>query len=152
MKTLQERMKDMNPYFRGIEVYNNALIVKVVFPSNWKYFQSTDERIKVAPSDDDPNLIYYYADSSDTSYEDLFDIIEETIKVNLDTTLKLKLLKDKVEELREIFSTHPYDELVNLSFVFTKPEKQKRKYNKKKTKAEDVTEEPTNNDEENKEE
>ena len=118
MKSLQQRMNEMSPYFRGIEVYNNALIVKVTFPSNWKYFQSSDERIKVTPGEDDENMVYYYADSSDTSFEDLFDIIEETIKVNLDTTLKLKLLKEKVEELREIFSNHTYDELQNLSIVF----------------------------------
>ena len=152
MKTLQERMNDMNPYFRGIEVYNSALIVKVVFPSNWKYFQSADGRIKAAPSEEEENLIYYYADSSDTSYEDLFDIIEETIKVNLDTTLKLKLLKDKVEELREIFANHTYDELQNLSFVLKKQTKQKGKNTRKKTKAEETVEEPKNNEEEKNEE
>ena len=152
MKTLQDRMNDMNPYFRGIEVYNSALIVKVVFPSNWKYFPSADGRIKASPSEEDQNLIYYYADSSDTSYEDLFDIIEETIKVNLDTTLKLKLLKDKVEELRELFSEHTYDELQTLSFVFSKSKKPKRNYTKKKVKKGEQIEEETNNEEEKAEE
>lgn len=139
MKSLQQRMNEMSPYFRGIEVYNNALIVKVTFPSNWKYFQSPDERIKVTPGEDDENMVYYYADSSDTSFEELFDIIEETIKVNLDTTLKLKLLKEKVEELREIFSNHTYDELQNLSIVFTKKGKSKRKGGKKKVDEEKET-------------
>ena len=146
MKTLQERMVAMNPYFRGIELYNNALIVKVVFPQNWKYYPSADEKIKVVPSQDEPNLIFYYGDAANTSYEEIFDIIEETIKVNLDTTLKLKLLKDKVEELREIFSIHTYDELQNLVFTFSKPEKPKRKYNKKKVKEEDSEEQVNNTD------
>jgi phosphoenolpyruvate carboxylase len=144
MKTLQERMNDLTPYFRGIEVYNTALIVKVAFPSNWKYFKSADDRIKVAPSDDDPTIIYYYADSSDTTYEDLFDMIEETIKVNQDAILKLKLLKEKVEELRELFSNHTYDELQNLSFDLKKPTKRKGNGTRKKAKEEEpVKEEET---------
>ena len=94
MKTLQERMNDMKPYFRGIEMYNEALMVKVVYPRNWKAYPSNDGRIKVTPSDDGA-LTYYYADSKDTSYEDMFDLVEETIKANNDIVLKLKLLKDK---------------------------------------------------------
>jgi hypothetical protein len=132
MKTLQERMSDMKPYFRGIEMFNEALMVKVVMPANWKCYPSADGRIKVTPSDSDPNMTFYYADSNNTSYEDMFDLIEETIKANKDIGLKLELLKDKVNELRELFQVTPYDELVNLRFVFEKQEKPKRKYTKKK--------------------
>ena len=92
MKTLQERMNDMKPYFRGIEMYNEALMVKVVYPRNWKAYPSNDGRIKVTPSDDGA-LTYYYADSKDTSYEDMFDLVEETIKANNDIVLKLKVEK-----------------------------------------------------------
>ena len=52
-------------------------------------------------------------------------MIEETIKANQDIILKLELLKDKIEELKEAFSTHTYDELCSLSFSFKKG---KRKY------------------------
>lgn len=132
MKSLQDRMNDMRPYFRGVEMYNEALMVKVVFPNKWKAYPSEDGRIKVAPSETDPNLTYYYADSNESTYEDMFDLIEETIKANKDIGLKLELLKDKVNELRELFQVTPYDELVNLRFVFEKQEKPKRKYTKKK--------------------
>ena len=91
-------MNDMKPYFRGIEMYNEALMVKVVYPNRWKAYPSNDGRIKVTPSDTDPNLTYYYADSKDTTYEDMFDLIEETIKANNDIVLKLKLLKEKGED------------------------------------------------------
>jgi hypothetical protein len=144
MKTLQERMSDMKPYFRGIEMYNEALMVKVVMPANWKCYPSADGRIKVTPSDSDPNMTFYYADSNNTSYEDMFDLIEETIKANKDIVLKLKLLKEKVEELKETFSRHTYEELETLKFVLTEPEKPKvkRKYTKKKKDAEKQEEVP----------
>lgn len=130
MKTLQERMNDMKPYFRGIEMYNEAIMVKVAYPNKWKAYPSEDGRIKITPSDSGPNLTYYYADSKDTTYEEMFDLVEQTIKANQDIVLKLKLLRDKVEELKELFQNTPYDDLLNLQFVMGK--KPKRKYVKKK--------------------
>ena len=152
MRTLQERMNDMKPYFRGIEMYNDALIVRVMFPQKWKAYNSNDGRIKATPSETVANEYFYYADSNDTTYEDMFDLIEETIKANNDIVLKLKLLRDKVEELKELFSNHSYDELTTLKFVLEpiKNEKPKRKYTKKKKEAEKAQEQPQieNNNEE----
>ena len=125
---LQDRMASMKPYFKGIEMYNEALIVKVVFPNNWKAYDSQDGKIKVTPSDTNPNESYYYASSEDTSYDDIFDLIEETIKANQDIILKLELLKKKIEELKEVFSSHSYDELCSLSFVLKQG---RRKYAKR---------------------
>ena len=152
MRTLQERMNDMKPYFRGIEMYNEAIMVKVAYPNKWKAYPSEDGRIKITPSDSDPNLTYYYADSKDTTYEEMFDLVEQTIKANQDIVLKLKLLRDKVEELKELFQNTPYDDLLNLQFVVGK--KPKRKYVKKNKveNLETVEEEKeiTNEKEENK--
>lgn len=137
MKTLQERMNDMMPYFRGIEMYNEALMVKVVYPDKWKAYPSDDGKIKVTPSDDG-RMTYYYADSKDTTYEEMFDLVEQTIKANQDIILKLKLLRDKVEELKELFQNTSYDDLLNLQFVIEKPtKKSKRKYVKKKVKVDE---------------
>ena len=151
MKTLQERMNDMKPYFRGIEMYNEAIMVKVAYPNKWKAYPSEDGRIKITPSDSDPNLTYYYADSKDTTYEEMFDLVEQTIKANQDIVLKLKLLRDKVEELKELFQNTPYDDLLNLQFVVGK--KPKRKYVKKKKveklEAAEEEKEITNDKEEN---
>lgn len=137
-------MNDMRPYFRGIEMYNEALMVKVVFPNKWKAYPSDDGRIKVAPSETDPNLTFYYADSKNTTYEEMFDLIEQTIKANRDIVSKLKLLREKVEELKELFSKLPYEELLTLQFVTekVKEEKPKRKYTRKK--KEPVVEENNN--------
>ena len=51
--------------------------------------------------------------------------------------MKLKLLKNKVEELKELFQVTTYDELLNLKFVIEKPTKTKKKYVKKKVKVEE---------------
>jgi len=141
MKSLQDRMNDMRPYFRGIEMYNDAIIVKVVYPNKWKAYPSDDERIKVTPSDDG-SMTYYYADSNNTTYDEMFDLIDQTIKANRDILLKLQLLRDKGEELKELFSKLSYDELKTLKFVTekVKEEKPKRKYNRKKKEIENKEE------------
>lgn len=137
--TLQDRMTNLKPYFRGIEMYNEAIMVKVTYPTNWKSYPSADGRIKVAPGENDPNITFYYADSNDTTYEDIFDLVEETVKENKDVVLKLKLLKEKVEELKELFSKMSYEELTTLSFTTTKPKKPKtKKTSTKKNKEEEV--------------
>ena len=148
MRTLQDRMSEMKPYFRGVEMYNEALMVKVIYPDRWKAYPSDDGRIKVTPSETDPNMTYYYADSNDTTYDEMFDLIEQTIKANKDIVLKLKLLREKGEELKELFSKLTYEELQTLRFVTDKVtnEKPKRKYTRKK-KTEKV--EVENNDEMN---
>lgn len=155
MVSLESRMNDMKPYFRGIEMYNDAIMVKVSFPNNWKVYPSDDERIKTTKSDDGL-LTYYYADSNNTSYDEMFDLIEGTIKSNQDIILKLKLLKDKVEELKELFSNSTYEELLGLEFVLNKqqkPKKTKKATNRKKSKNsedEKAAEEPVNNNSEEK--
>ena len=144
MKSLQERMNDMKPYFRGIEMYNEAIMVKVVFPNNWSAYPSNDGRVKVTPSDDG-TMTYYYADSNEATYEDIFDLIEETIKANQDVLLKLQLLKEKVEELKETFSRLTYEELKTLKFVTesVKKPKGRKKYTKKEKCAQNTQNELT---------
>ena len=145
-KTLQDRMNDMKPYFRGIEMYNEALIVKVQFPNKWKPYDSKDGRIKATPSETTANEIFYYASSENATYDDIFDLIEETIKANQDILLKVKLLRDKVEELRGLFSELSYEELSTLKFV-TDSNKGKRKHVKKGKILQSENKEETSNEE-----
>ena len=145
MLSLQDRMNNMKSYFRGIEMYNEALMVKVVFPDKWKCYPSADGRIKVTESETEANVLFYYADSKDTTYDDMFDLIEETIKENEEINLKLLLLKQKVDELKELFSSRSYEELQTLEFTFVKS---KKTPTKKKTtkKAEKTSEEEEKKD------
>ena len=145
-RTLQERMRDMAPYFRGIDMYNEALIVRVVYPNKWKAYNSSDGLIKAAPSENNKNEIWYYANSKDCDFDTIFNLVEETIKANNEIHLKLELLKDKIEELKELFSKKSYEELTTMRFIFdlnAKQEKPKRKYTKRKKVAQKAQDEAT---------
>lgn len=134
-------MTNMKPYFRGIEMYNDGLIVKTVFPERWKVYGSEDTRIKVAPSENNAGEYFFYANSNETTYDEMFDLIEEVIKVNEETALKLKLLKDKIEEMKVLFADNDYSKLVTLKFVMEEEKPKAKKGGRKKTK--EAPEKPT---------
>lgn len=146
-RDLQERIQSISDYFRGIEMYNDALIVRVIFPKRWTVTDSYDGRIKAVMSDSVPQEYYYYADSANASYDDIFDIIEDTVKANETALLKLELLKNKVEELKALFadSDIPYEKLEQLEFTFKTKQKPKpkKKAKKEENKSEEAAEEPT---------
>lgn len=146
MLQVEDYISKIGEYFEGIERYNDALIVRVKLPERWGVYPSSDERIKVVPSEEVPNEYYYYGSSNDVNLEDIFQLIIETIQMNKDVLLKIELLKEKVQELKELFDTKPLEELKTLKFVTEQPKKTKvkRKYTKKKKEAENEDKQPIN--------
>lgn len=144
MLQVENYISKIGEYFEGIERYNDALIVRVKLPERWGVYPSSDERIKVAPSEEVPNEYYYYGSSNDVNLEDIFQLILETIQMNKDVLLKIELLKEKVQELKELFDTKPLEELKTLKFVTEQPKKTKakRKYTKKKKVVETEDKQP----------
>lgn len=144
MLQVEDYISKIGEYFEGIERYNDALIVRVKLPERWGTYPSSDERIKVAKSEEVPNEYYYYGSSNDVNLEDIFQLILETIQMNKDVLLKIELLKEKVQELKELFDTKPLEELKTLKFVTEQPKKTKakRKYTRKKKVEENVEKQP----------
>ena len=147
---LQNKIELIKPYFRSLETYNAALLIRVQFPPKWAVFPSDDGKIKAAPSDQKAYEYFYYGDSNKISLDDIFDFIKETIEVNQSIEEKAKLLVEKTKELQELFETTPLEKLKTLNFVMEdiKKPKAKRKYTKRKKVQEDVKEEPISKSEE----
>lgn len=141
---LQNKIELIKPYFRSLETYNDALIIRVQFPPKWAVFPSDDGKIKAAPSDQKAYEYFYYGDSNKVSLDDIFDFIKETIEVNQSIEEKAKLLVEKTKELQELFETTPLEKLKTLNFVMKDiiKSKAKRKYTRRKKAKEDVKEEP----------
>ena len=142
---LQDEIMKLGDYFRGIEYFNDALIVKVNFPPRWQVYSSIDGNIKPAKSDNTTGEYYYYGDMNKVSLDDIFALINETIEANKDAESKIHLLNEKVIELKELFKRETFEKLSNLKFVIEepKPEKPKRKYTRKKKVEEEVVAEDT---------
>ena len=137
---LQDEILKLGDYFRGIEYYNDAIIVKVNFPPRWQVFPSNDNLIKPAKSETSNGEYFYYGNMNNVSLDDIFTLIKDTIEANKDAELKIKLLAEKYNELKELFKTNTYESLLRLKLVIEeekKEEKPKRKYTKKKKKEEE---------------
>jgi len=131
---LQDEIMKLGDYFRGIEYYNEALIVKVNFPPRWQIYPSEDGNIKPARSERIEGEYFYYGDMNKVSLDDIFSLIKETIEANKDAELKVRLLTEKINELKEIFKKNTYEDLsrLKISIEEEKKEKPKRKYTRKK--------------------
>lgn len=142
---LQDRITNLGTYFRGIESYNDALIVKVLFPEKWGVYDSADGTIKTVKSEDTVNEYFYYGDSHEVDLETIFDLIDETIEMNKSVLKKIELLRNKVEELKELFDNKSLQELETLKFVTEKPKtpKAKKKYTRKKKSSQNEEKTPS---------
>lgn len=130
--TLQERIKKNETYFKGMEIVNNTAIVKVLFGEKWGAYPSSDEKIKVAKSEEVPNEWFYYSDYTYTVIDEIFDLIEETIEMNLSAIERLNLFNQKMEELKQLFADEPLSKLKTLTFQFIEEKRNKKKKTTKK--------------------
>ena len=143
---LQDEIMKFGDFFKGIERFNDALIVKVVFPSKWQVFSSKDGKIKPAQGNDVEGEYYYYGDNSNVSLDDIFELINATVSINREIEDKVALLVEYRKKLDKVFEENSIDTLKTLEFTFDKTKskpKRKRKYTKKKVEesAETVQEE-----------
>lgn len=138
---LQDRIKQIAQYFRGIEMNGGLYIVKVQYKDKWMAYPSADKTtIQVAKSEDEVDVWYYYASVDEVDMELIFDLIDETINMNESVRLKIELLKTKVEELKILFDQEPLAKLERLEFTFKEEPKTKRKTNRKKKEKVEVEE------------
>lgn len=154
-----EDLKKIMPYFKGIEVIDGRLIVKLKLERGWFCYEKKG-KFSVMQLKEDENIWAVMCNADSQESDEIFSFIDEIISTNKSVRLKMDLLKIKINELKELFANTPFDELLNLKFVIDKQEepKKKRPYHKKPKKTDEVEETvtmddtETNNNEEKQEE
>lgn len=131
-------INEIGDYFRGIDYFNDALIVKVALPEQVTVIGNEQLGIKVAKSED--GLWYYYGDKNTVEIEDILDLVKTTVKVYEEAKKKAKLYRAKCEELKAIFADANIEDLETLTFEFAK-KKTKKPRKKKQEETETKTEE-----------
>ena len=139
MLNLQTRIDKVKEYFRGIEYTSGLFIVKVEYKPKWNVFQPNGGSISVTVDDNIPNLYYYYGDST-IDYNDFFDLIDETIKFNMEAEDKVALMREKYAELKELFVNEDLETLKTLTFTLKKKKPKKVKPKVEKVEEESVLE------------
>jgi len=139
---LKEKINEISDYFRGIEYFNDALIVKAAFPPQLNVIGNEEKGIKVAQSDD--GLWYYFGDKNNIEIEDIFDWIKTTVYVYEEAKKKAALYKAKCDELKQIFGNTSYDKLETLQFVFDEKKPSSKRGGRRKKKSEESTQNENN--------
>jgi hypothetical protein len=123
---IKDRIEKIGKYFQDMNVAsgNNIIYVHVMFPKGWGFSELTeyDYNVKVVP-DEIPGYFYFFTDLSN-GFERVFDAIDYNINFNEEAQIKVALLREKIEELKDIFENEDIDTIKTLEF----------KYKKKKTK------------------
>lgn len=105
-------------------------VVTLNYGTKWKIMEPVDNRVKCVMVNDKGT--YGYMTETSNGVGPIYDSIDETIRYNEEVEKKIVLLKNKAEELKNIFANEPYERLEHLSFVFTTPKDTESATKKKK--------------------
>lgn len=134
---IKDRIQKIKPYFKGMQVEEvdgeSVIYVMVSFPPKWLIDKTLEQKYDITIGFNNNNGTYYFCADMGTGFDVIFDAIDENIEQMITAQERAKLLKDKVQELQELFidESIPIDKLRTIEFTF-KP--QKKKTTKKDTK------------------
>lgn len=131
---IKERIEKLNPYFKSMNLAaeNGIIYILVEFPKGWGFSELTEYNFNVkVVRNEFPGQFYFFADI-EIGFDALFDAIEYNIIFNEDAQTKVFLLREKIEELKDIFEKEDITTLKTLEFKIVKKKKNNRKTQKDK--------------------
>lgn len=117
---LQGKIDRIKEFFRGMDVYDGQWVVRVKYRPKWGAYAPDDGSVKVVADENEQDLWWYCANSTDVDIDRIIDLIDETVQTNLEAIRKVELFKLKAGELKKLFSDEsiPLRKLQNLRFTF----------------------------------
>lgn len=120
---VQERINKISDYFVSMNVVanDNVIYVLVRFDKGWTCSELTEVNFNVKTTivADQP-YHYYFFSTMDVGFDRIFDAIEFNIRLNTETQEKVNLLRQKIEELKNIFEVEDIKTLSTLEFKYKK--------------------------------
>lgn len=147
---INERIKNIEKYFKSLNMVDGAVVVLVKFPDKWKVFNkeeiSNEFKVDVGKKDG-VDGIFFVGEIAD-GLDNVFDAIDEVINQNKTFEEKAALLEIKAKELSDLFITEPLEKLKTLQFTFTTKKPLKKAKNAVKEEANSSSVEVDNRKEE----
>lgn len=119
---IKERIERLGMYFHSMNVAaeNNIIYVRVQFPKGWGCSELTEYNFNVkSVTDEIPGYFYFFA-NMEIGFDKIFDAIEFNIRFNEEAQAKVALLREKIEELKDIFENEDINVLKTLEFKYKK--------------------------------
>lgn len=125
MININEKIKELNGYFLGMNVAEGFIYITVRFPEEWKISSRINEKYDVKTVKTENGLGYYFYTSMDVGFDNVFRAIEDTIEFNEMALQKQELFMIKIQELQAIFEDEPLDVLKTIEFKYKKKRSKK---------------------------
>jgi len=120
MSNIQKTLDSLQPYVIGIRYLEGIPIIDVVFKEGWSIID--DPKISKIKGNDEMNYYMVSSEIAGVTLDDLLSYIDKIIKLNKDREKKYDLLKEKVNELKEVFKKNSLSKLKMLKFSFSEEE------------------------------
>jgi hypothetical protein len=117
MSNIQKTLDSLQPYVIGIRYLEGTPLVDAVFKEGWTVPE--DAKIKKMKGNDEMNYYMLFSETQGVGLDELLAYVKRTIDLNIEREKKHDLLREKVNELKEIFKKNSLDKLKRLKFTFT---------------------------------
>ena len=117
---IQERIDQIKPYFKNMNVVDNIIYIELNFPKKWSISDFIVDNFNTKAVQSNCAGDYYFYCSFDDGFEKIFDAIDYTIKFNKQAEEKIQLLLSKIEELKQIFEEEDINVLKTIEFKYKK--------------------------------
>ena len=135
---INDRVKEIQQYFKSLNMVEDTTVVLVKFPDKWKIFNKDEliEKYDVCTGAKENVDGIFFATETDNGVDCIFDAIEEVIHQNKTLEEKAALLEIKARELNDLFISEPIEKLKTLEFTFGTKKPLKKQKNEVKTEIE----------------
>ena len=116
MSNIQKTLDSLQPYVIGIRYLEGTPLVDAVFKEGWMVPE--DSKVKKIKGNDELNYYMLFSEIEGIGLDELLAYVRKTIDVNVEREKKHELLREKVNELKELFKKHSLDKLKRLNFNF----------------------------------
>lgn len=113
---ISEKISDIRKYLKSIIFKNNQVLIEIFFKDSWKISDDIDSKVEYGSINDRENSVVFFSKDKSVDIDEIIDEIGKVIRYNLDEEKKQALFKEKIDELKNIFSSSSYDKLVDLNF------------------------------------
>lgn len=117
MSNIQKTLDALQPYVIGIRYLEGTPLVDAVFKEGWTV--PDEPSIKKAKGNEEMNYYMIFSETEGIGLDELLAYVERTIKLNQEREKKHDLLREKVNELKEIFKKNSLNKLTRLKFTFS---------------------------------
>ena len=117
MSNIQKTLDSLQPYVIGIRYLEGTPLVDAVFKEGWTV--PDEPNIRKAKGNEEMNYYMIFSEAEGVGLDELLAYVDRTIKLNQEREKKHDLLREKVNELKEIFKKNSLKKLTTLKFSFT---------------------------------